>query len=186
MTNTAAKERPASDLAIRFATTADAEALSAFAAHAFHETFAPDNDPMDMQAYLTDAFTPKKQAAEIADPSCVCLMAVVGDAMAGYALLRTDAPDSSVAGDQSVELQRFYVDHAWHGQGIASQLMAACVEATRGRGGATMWLGVWERNARAIRFYSKQGFTDVGTQEFRLGSDLQTDRVMTRSVTDAV
>ncbi|WP_411282416.1 GNAT family N-acetyltransferase [Gemmatimonas sp.] len=184
MTSTAANGRPAGDLAIRHATAADAEALSTFAAHVFHETFAPDNDPVDIQVYLSDAFTPEKQAAEIADPSCVCLLAVVGDAMAGYALLRADTTVSSVVGNRSVELQRFYVDHAWHGQGIASQLMAACVEATRGRGGATMWLGVWERNARAIRFYLKQGFTDVGTQEFRLGGDLQTDRVMTRSVRD--
>ena len=142
----------------------------------FHETFAPDNDPMDMHAYLSDAFTPDKQAAEIADPSRVCLIAEVGDAMAGYAMLRVDADDPTVPGDQPVELQRFYVDHAWHGRGVASRLMASCLHAAQERGGVTLWLGVWERNARAIRFYTKQGFTDIGSQEFRLGSDLQTDR----------
>ncbi len=182
MTNTAADDHPASDLAIRHATLADAVALSAFAAHVFYETFAPDNDPAALQVYLRGAFTPEKQAAEIADPSCVCLVADVGDAMAGYALLRVDATHPCVSGARPVELQRFYVDRAWHGRGIASRLMAACVEAARGRGGATMWLGVWERNARAIRFYSTHGFTDVGTQEFLLGTDLQTDRVMVRSV----
>lgn len=184
MTNTAATDCPTGDLVIRHATSGDAVTLSSFAAHVFHETFAPDNDSMDMQVYLRDAFTPEKQAAEIADPLCVCLMAMVGETMAGYALLRTDATDPGVAAERSMELQRFYVDHAWHGQGVASRLMAACIEAARGRGGATMWLGVWERNARAIRFYAKQGFTDSGTQEFRLGRDLQTDRVMVRSVRD--
>ncbi|WP_373061191.1 N-acetyltransferase family protein [Gemmatimonas sp.] len=186
MTNTAATDCLAGDFAIRLATAADASALSEFAAHVFHETFAPDNDPMDMQVYLRDAFSPEQQAAEIADPSRVCLMAMVGETMAGYALLRIDATDRGVAGDPTVELQRFYVDHAWHGQGVASRLMAACVAAARGRGVATMWLGVWERNARAIRFYAKQGFTDSGTQEFCLGNDLQTDRVMVRSVRDRV
>ncbi len=182
MTSTAADDRPAEDLAIRHATAADARALSAFAAHVFQDTFAPDNDPMHLQVYLRDAFTLEKQAAEIADPLCVCLIADVGETMAGYALLRTGASHPDVAGDQPVELQRFYVDHAWHGRGIASRLMAACVTAAGGRGGATMWLGVWERNTRAIRFYSKQGFTDVGSQKFLLGTDLQTDRVMVRSV----
>jgi len=187
MMNMTAVDGPAGDLAIRRATAADAEALSAFAATVFRETFAPDNDPMDMQAYLSDAFTPEKQAAEIADGSCVCFIAEVGETLAGYALLRIEAPDQRdplearpVA--RPVELQRFYVEHAWHGRGIAPRLMAACVDAARTAGGTTMWLGVWERNARAIRFYVKQGFTDVGSQAFQLGADLQTDRVMSRSV----
>lgn len=182
MTNTVADEGASSDPVIRHAMAADADALSAFAARVFHETFAPDNDPMDMHAYLSDAFTPEKQAGEIADPSRVCLIAEVGDAMAGYAMLRVDATDSLAPADRPVELQRFYVDHAWHGRGVAAQLMSACLRDAQERGGATLWLGVWERNARAIRFYTKQGFADIGSQEFRLGSDLQTDRVMSRPV----
>lgn len=182
MTNTVAADGASSNPAIRHATVSDADALSAFAAHVFHETFAPDNDPLDMHAYLTDAFTPVKQAAEIADPSRVCLIAEVGDAMAGYAMLRDDTTDPLVPGGRPVELQRFYVDRAWHGHGVAAQLMAACLHEAAERGGVTLWLGVWERNARAIRFYTKQGFADIGSQEFRLGSDLQTDRVMSRPV----
>ncbi len=183
MMNVTAADGPAGDLAIRRATAADAEALSAFAATVFRETFAPDNDPMDMQAYLSDAFTPEKQAAEIADGSCVCFIAEVGETLAGYALLRIEAPDQRDPLEaRPVELQRFYVEHAWHGRGIAPRLMAACVDAARTAGGTTMCLGVWERNVRAIRFYVKQGFTDVGSQEFQLGADLQTDRVMSRSV----
>ncbi len=188
MTNTAIDDGPEGAPSIRNATAADAEALSAFAAKVFRDTFAPDNDPMDMDAYLSDAFTPEKQAEEIADGSCVCLIAEVGETLAGYALLRIEAPDQgdpSVA--RSVELQRFYVDHAWHGRGVAPALMTACIDTARARAGATMWLGVWERNARAIRFYQKHGFVDIGSKEFRLGTDLQTDRVMSRSVreTDA-
>jgi GNAT superfamily N-acetyltransferase len=183
MTNTALDERPEGALSIRKATVADAEALSAFAARVFRETFAPDNDPMDMDAYLSEAFAPEKQAAEIADGSGVCLLAEVGETLAGYAFLRIEAADGrdpSVA--LPVELQRFYVDYAWHGRGVAPALMTACIDTARARGGVTMWLGVWERNPRAIRFYQKHGFVDIGAKEFRLGTDLQTDRVMSRSV----
>lgn len=182
MTNTITEGRPEGALAIRRATIADAGALSEFAAHVFHETFASDNDPIDLHAYLLEAFTPEKQAEEIADPQRLCLIAEVGGAMVGYALLRIDEPDPETPGDQPVELQRFYVDHAWHGRGVASPFLATCARAARARGGTTMWLGVWERNARAIRFYAKCGFTDVGSKSFRLGSDLQTDRVMSRSI----
>jgi len=183
MMNMTVDDGPEGALAIRRAMAADAEALSAFAATVFRETFAPDNDPMDLQAYLTDAFTPEKQAAEIADGSCVCFIAEVGETLVGYALLRVEARDQRDPSEaRPVELQRFYVEQAWHGRGIAPRLMAACVDAARTAGGATIWLGVWERNARAIRFYVKQGFTDVGSQAFQLGADLQTDRVMSRSV----
>lgn len=182
MMNTAAVARFAEDLTIRSATAADAEALSAFAARVFHDTFAPDNHATDIQAYLSDAFTPEKQAAEFADPTCVCLIAEMGSAMAGYALVRSDAPDPSAPDTRSIELQRFYVDRAWHGRGVAVRLMEASLRMAREREAATIWLGVWERNTRAIRFYAKHGFTDVGSQSFLLGTDLQTDRVMSRPV----
>ncbi len=184
MTYAAEAGRPFDDLVIRSATADDAVMLSAFAARAFHETFAPDNDPHDMQLFLNLAFTPAKQAAELADPVVVYLIVEVAGAMAGYALLRVDSTDPNVSGSRPLELQRFYVDHPWHGRGIASHLMAACVETARERGAVTLWLGVWERNARAIRFYTKHGFTDVGSHDFQLGSDTQTDRVMVRSVTN--
>jgi ribosomal protein S18 acetylase RimI-like enzyme len=60
-------------------------------------------------------------------------------------------------------------------------MAAVCAEATAA-GGKTLWLGVWERNPRAIRFYEKQGFRDVGSYLFVLGTDPQTDRVMTRAL----
>src|SRR5436305_271799 len=77
-----------------------------------------------------------------------------------------------------VELARFYVAHAWHGRGIAQALMDAVKNAAEVLGGKTLWLGVWERNARAIAFYEKCGFRTVGSHPFLVGSDLQTDLVM--------
>ena len=137
-----------------------------------------------------------------APTSAVHVIAEVGETLAGYALLRLEALHQRELGelsaelrvkqpvkqpveqppDRPVELQRFYLDHAWHGRGMAPQLMAACIDAARARGASSLWLGVWERNARAIRFYQKHGFVDIGSQVFRLGTDLQTDRVMSRSV----
>ena len=80
---------------------------------------------------------------------------------------------------------RFYVDKAHHGRGIAQTLMQEAVATARKLGATTVWLGVWERNLRAIAFYVKCGFQDVGSQPFLVGSDLQTDRVMARVISSS-
>lgn len=171
---------PGAGLHIRRATLADVGPLSAFAHRVFHDTFAPDNDPADMAAYLAEAFSPGKQEAELAHPQRTCLLAEQDGVFVGYAAILDGAAHPSVPGGHPVELERFYVDHAWHGRGIAGALMTAVIDtATRG-GGDVLWLGVWERNARAIRFYRKWGFERVGAQTFRLGTDLQQDDVMRR------
>jgi GNAT superfamily N-acetyltransferase len=167
---------------IREARAHDADALSAFALDVFVTTFGPDNHPDDMAAYCAMAFTPAVQAREIADPSRIYLLAESHGALAAYALLRVGNVEPNVTGPSPVEVERFYVAHAWHGTGVAHALMTAVLETARARGGETLWLGVWDRNPRAIRFYAKHGFVDVGSHAFVLGTDPQTDRVMARAL----
>jgi GNAT superfamily N-acetyltransferase len=81
-----------------------------------------------------------------------------------------------------VELQRFYADRSAIGHGVGAALMRASLDAARSAGHRTLWLGVWERNARAISFYERWQFETVGDHKFRLGSDLQTDLIMARPV----
>jgi ribosomal protein S18 acetylase RimI-like enzyme len=164
----------------------DAERLSTFAARTFHESFAADNDPADMAAYISTAFTPARQGEELADPSNTCLLAEIGGELAGYALIKSgdDAPEC-VTIRPSAELSRLYVDRRWHGAGVARLLMDRVLDDARGRGARGLWLGVWEHNVRAVRFYAKHGFADIGSHEFVLGSDVQTDRVMWQAITNA-
>jgi GNAT superfamily N-acetyltransferase len=163
---------------VRRATAEDTAALADFARRLFHDTFAPDNRPEDMAAYEAETFSAERQAAELAEPGALVLLALVEGAWAGYAQLGAGAPPAGVP-QPAVEVRRFYVDPAWHGRGVAPALMAAVREAALARDARALWLGVWERNARAIAFYARGGFVDVGAQPFRLGADLQTDRLMT-------
>ncbi|HVE79199.1 MAG TPA: GNAT family N-acetyltransferase [Gemmatimonadaceae bacterium] len=178
---------------IRRATPGDAAALSAFAAWLFDETFGPDNDPEDMAAYLAATFSPERQAAEIADPAGIWLIAegrangavpgtAVETSLAGYAHLIVGAAPNGVTAPAPLEVRRFYVARAWHGRGVAGALMDAVVRAAGDRGAQTLWLAVWQHNPRAIAFYRKAGFVEAGTQSFRLGRDVQQDLVMTRPV----
>jgi ribosomal protein S18 acetylase RimI-like enzyme len=176
-------------MVIRRASIDEAAALAAFATRAFAETFAAHNTPEDMATYLAKSYGDAQQRAELADSGMVTLIvepAKAGphreESIIGFAQVRRHPPPPCVRGAAPVELWRFYVDRPWHGAGVAQALMDGACEAARNLGGETIWLSVWERNARAIRFYAKCGFQDAGTQVFVLGSDHQTDRVMTRSL----
>jgi MOSC domain-containing protein YiiM/GNAT superfamily N-acetyltransferase len=179
-------ETAAAGLRIRRGTAADAEMLAISGARMFQETFGAENSVEDMAAYLAHAYGVRQQRAELALPDGAFLIAEANGEFAGYAYLRM-APipahvTNPVPGDAgpAIEIARFYVDARWHGQGIAHVLMEAAVDEAIRRGATTLWLGVWERNVRGIRFYTKSGFHDVGSQPFELGTDLQQDRVMVR------
>ena len=178
--NAAANVAP---LSIRRATPSDARALATFAATAFTDTFAADNTPEDMAAYLAEAFSETRQRTELVDPARIVLIAERGGELAGYAMLHDGAVPSGGAstdlGD-AMEIARLYAGKRWIGAGVGAALMQSCLDLAATCGREWIWLCVWERNARAIAFYSRWGFTDVGSQHFQLGADRQTDRIMAR------
>jgi ribosomal protein S18 acetylase RimI-like enzyme len=168
--------------ALRRGGPGDAAALSAFAARVFVETFGPHNRAEDIAQYVTTTYGPTRQAAELADPAIVTIVAEDQGDLAGFAQVRHHPPPASVPGPAPVELWRFYVGTAWRGQGLAQRLMDAVHAAATEMGGRTLWLAVWERNPRAIAFYEKVGFRRAGTQVFMLGADRQTDNIMVAPV----
>ena len=172
---------PVNGFEIRGATVADVEALTVFGARTFFESFAADNTPEDMEKHLAAAWRPELQRAEILDPKIDTILALSKGELAGFAMLRDrEAPPEGVAAIKPVELWRFYVDKSWQGRGLARALMTAAEDRARARGGRELWLGVWERNARAQAFYRKCGFEAVGKKVFVVGSDPQRDDVMLR------
>jgi GNAT superfamily N-acetyltransferase len=168
---------------VRRAGPADAVPLAQFAERTFRDTFAADNRPSDMDTYCLQAFSAATQTAEIGDPSIDTLLVTNPQGpLIGYAQLRAGPTPLAITAPNPIELSRFYVERTRHGSGIATHLMEVVIDTARTRGAATLWLGVWERNARALAFYRKVGFVDVGAHEFRLGTDVQTDRLMTRAL----
>ena len=162
---------------IRRATVDDAAALAEIAERTFRDTFTEHNTREDLEAYVASAYGEEKQRRELESGHVVLFVESEDGQPIAYAQMRRV---QSPHGD--VEVARFYVDKNHHGRGIAQQLMQAAYETARELGAATLWLGVWERNARAIAFYVKCGYVDVGSQPFLVGSDLQTDRVMARVI----
>jgi GNAT superfamily N-acetyltransferase len=170
------------DFTIRNAVAADAATVAELAARTFADWFGADNRPEDMQAHLARYYGEAQQRSEIEDPGGITLLVENDGRAIAYAQVRRGLAPACVTGEAPIEIARFYVDRPFHGQGIARALMQKAIDAARSLGGATLWLGVWERNPRAIAFYEKCGFRDCGSHPFLVGSDLQTDRVMVQSI----
>jgi len=159
----------------------DAPALAVLGARTFRDTYSADNDPEDMRQYIAEAFTPEQIGIELADEGAAFLVAELYGNPIGYALLRAgDAPEC-VTDPNPIELVRIYMDQGTIGHGYGSELMRACLAQARDAGHAAVWLGVWENNEAGQSFYRKWGFDAVGTKEFVVGDDAQTDIVMVRS-----
>jgi len=165
-------------LIIRGGLPADAAALAAFAARSFADTFGAANDPAHLQAFLDATYGAEQQSRELADADTATLLATLDGELVAYAQVHRGEAPACVGAADAVELQRFYVDRAAHGSGVAQRLMQSVCAAARGFGARRLWLGVWERNPRAIAFYAKCGYVDVGSKTFDVGGDRQTDRVM--------
>lgn len=166
------------NLQIRRGMASDAAVLAEFAARTFAETFAADNRPEDLQAHLESAYGVTQQTQELTDPNTVTLLALKDQTLVGYAQIRRSTPPECITQAQPIELHRLYIDRSAHGSGAAQKLMEVAKQAARELGGHHFWLGVWERNPRAIAFYKKTGFFDVGSHDFYVGPDRQTDRVL--------
>ncbi|MCG3126950.1 MAG: Spermidine/spermine N(1)-acetyltransferase [Phycisphaerae bacterium] len=167
---------------LRRADVRDAATLAAFARRVFDETFAAQNNPADMEAYMAAAFSVEQTRAELACEQSIFFVAEAGGALCGYAKLHRGERPDCVAEASAVELARLYVDAPWHGRGVADALMRVLLRQAAAWGGRALWLGVWEHNHRARRFYRRWGFEHAGAHPFILGSDHQTDLVLVRSI----
>lgn len=174
----------AKQISIRQATAEDIATLADFAARAFRDTFAADNRPADMHDYVRDAFSSDRVRAEFDDPGNIFLIAYLegDDLPAGYAKLSTATRHPDLRIRNAVEIERLYAAKNAIGHGVGAGLMRACLDEADALGSQAIWLGVWEQNERAIRFYQRWAFETIGSRQFTLGSDIQNDLVMSRTL----
>lgn len=168
------------EVVIRTAGPQDAAYLAELGARTFEKAFAAVNNPVDFAAYIAKAFSDETVLQELQDPMSVFLLAVAHDTNIGYAKIRKGKPPECVDGPKPVELERIYVDASKQSGGVGANLMQAVLARAKNEGYGTVWLGAWEKNPDAIRFYERQGFSAVGTKFFMVGGDRQNDIVMRR------
>jgi diamine N-acetyltransferase len=170
-------------LTVRRATLDDTVALASLGARTFLAAYRPSIAVHDLEAYVRDAFTAARLGDELGAPGSSFLVAeeLEHGRFVGYAHLRP-APIACVEATSPAELVRLYVEPARIGSGVGAQLLGAALTEAGGGGHDVLWLGVWERNLAAQRFYARWGFAHQGEVSFRLGDEVQTDRIMSRAV----
>lgn len=167
---------------IRMAKLSDASALANLAEQTFRDTFADTNTAQDMDLHCQNTYSQAIQLSEINNPDIVTLVAEDNSQLVAYSQVRWAEVEPCVSGSTPGEIHRLYVDRDWHGKGLAPALMDACLQALKEHGSDVAWLGVWEHNPRAIAFYRKFGFAEVGDHVFPVGNDPQRDIIMMRSL----
>jgi len=175
------------ELLIRRAEPADLSALADLAAETFPLACPPHTTPDAVADFVARNFTVAHFEGYLADADRVVLVAERGaeasTRLVGYTMLVGGEPGdadaaAAVTARPAVELSKLYTRADEHGGGIAGPLMAATLDAARASGAAVCWLGVNEENARAIRFYEKQGFAKVGRKHFTVGGRIENDWVL--------
>ena len=168
---------------IRLATVEDVPVLCRLGAATFRETYRAISDPREVDDYADEHFTPDKVEAWFRKPCARTLLAFAGDAPVGYAHLRHARVPACVADRKAIELSRLYLLATAQGTGLGGALMAAAFAQAAELEAKTVWLGAYDRNAKALAFYARRGFTRVGTHEFEFGGQIYADPVLTRPVT---
>ncbi|MGF7216324.1 ribosomal protein S18 acetylase RimI-like enzyme [Spirosoma lacussanchae] len=166
---------------IRPATAADAALLADLSAVTMCEAFGPPHNPAPVvDAYIQSALTPETLATELNDKRSVFFIADQDGSAVGFAKLRRHAPPRRMplpyrSRGQAVEIQRIYLLNSQIGQGQGRLLMNYCLDWARQQGYKAVWLGVWERNERALGFYQRMGFERFGFHYFQFGPERQRD-----------
>ena len=175
---------PAS-LAIRLAVEADAEAIAPLGARLFAQAYGPTHPDPELSEYLARAFRTDAVADGVRNNRvAVFLVEEAGIGPVGYAQLSPGTPLSVPGwlGRTGCEIQRFYLDQAWQGRGVARALMDTCFRRAAEAGAEVIWLQVWQEAHWAIRFYERAGFVVVGDTPFAWGSRVETDWLMARTL----
>jgi ribosomal protein S18 acetylase RimI-like enzyme len=160
----------------------DVAALQKIALEIFTETFKDYNSPDNLQKYLDEKFSIDKLTEELNNPYSSFYFAQLGEEVIGFLKTNIGNAQTELKDLNAFEIERIYVLQAFHGKQVGQLLMNKAIEEARKTTCSYIWLGVWEENDRAIRFYSKNGFVKFDTHIFKMGDDEQTDWMMKREL----
>ncbi|KAF5660903.1 hypothetical protein FHETE_8754 [Fusarium heterosporum] len=168
---------------ISFATLADAGRIAELGAHVFSTTFGHSVEPHELAAFLEESYTEASIIKDINDPDRDVIIATNDDGFLGFAYLTRGSTEPCVEGlEKTIELQRIYVSSSSQGTGVGKALEKKIETMAREQGYKHLWLGVWEENIRAMKAYEKWGYKQVGDHDFTIGSIVQTDHIMVKTL----
>lgn len=165
-------------ISIRQANISDLKIICALGITTFYEAYFEQDDPRDLADYVLESFSSEKVKRELKDENSTFFIGLVDSYAIGYAKLRENSEADGLKSNEAIELQRIYILEKAKGKGVGEALMKHCFDAARAKGYRTIWLGVWEENLPALRFYEKFGFVKIGEVRFPYGATIGTNFVL--------
>ncbi|NJB71562.1 ribosomal protein S18 acetylase RimI-like enzyme [Saonia flava] len=144
----------------------------------FSEAFEAENDPEDFESYMDFAFKEDKLLEELKNLNSHFYFVYSDDTLAGYFKLNEHEAQTEITDKDSMELERIYVVKEFQGNKIGEWMLGQAIKVTIEKDKKYIWLGVWEHNEKAIKFYQRHGFSKFGTHPYFIGKDEQTDWLM--------
>lgn len=169
-------------ITIRFATHEDAGLIADLSRLTFSETFGYLNTKANMDKFMNEQFTRENLMAEVDEPGNMFLLAYDDEKAVGYVRMREGEKYEAFSGKDSIEIARIYVINSCIGTGVGKELMRKCIFLAKEMKKDIVWLGVWEKNPRAIAFYEKWGFEKFDEHDFVLGDDVQRDWLLMKNL----
>lgn len=163
---------------IRKISLTDIEKLREIGRLTFSETFTLDNSEENINDYLESAFSIERLKIQLTAKNSEFYFAEIEGNVIGYLKVNVGDSQTEMKLNNSLEIERIYVLKEFHGKNIGQVLLEKAIQIARIQGNDLVWLGVWEQNSRAIRFYVKNGFEVFDKHNFILGDDNQTDLLM--------
>ena len=170
------------DIILKKCTGADVDILRSLLAKTFSDTFASMNTRENMELYLNQAFARERILEELRNQDSAFYLLYRDGAPAGCLKLNEAAAQTETGDPHSLEIERIYVAKEFQGTGLGSRLMKEAVRLAAEQKKEYIWLGVWEKNERALRFYERKGFYRTGSHTFTVGNDEQTDYIMRKDL----
>lgn len=169
-------------ITIKPCTEADLDDLRKVSIETFVETFGDQNTDEDINEYVRNSLSRAELRRQMREQESAFFFAVIDDDVAGYLKLNVGAAQTEQVGEDALKVERIYALRRFKRQGLGTLMMERAMNEAANRGLNTVWLGVWEHNVAAQRFYERLGFSVFGSHVFTLGDDEQTDLLMKRAV----
>jgi diamine N-acetyltransferase len=166
------------NLSIRQADISDLKFICALGVTTFYEAYYEQDNSGDLADYVLESFSRAQIEAEFNNADSTFFIAELNGKAVGYAKLRENSTVDCLKSANAVELHRIYILERAKGKGVGGKLLNSCFETARAKGYETIWLGVWEQNSAALRFYEKIGFVKVGELQFPYGETVGTNFVL--------
>jgi len=167
---------------IRRVEKSEANTLFQLIRETFLESFGQFNTEKDMRHYVSSNLSDDRLNAEFDNEESYFYFLLEGEKEIGYLKLNIGLAQTEPKYPNGLEIERIYISSAFQGNGLGSTMMDFSISKAKELKKSPIWLGVWEHNQGAIRFYQRYGFDQAGSHEFMLGTDLQKDIIMKKDL----